>query len=111
MVWILLVTISLLHLYWGLGGLWPGRTRAELAAIVIGDRPLPGPPACFAVAVIVILGPWLFPRLSSLVFLLRGSLGMFETRFRPSIQNTPYQRLSLRFYSPLSLLLGLLVWR
>jgi hypothetical protein len=111
MVWILLVGISLLHLYWGMGGLWPATNPVELSAIVIGDRPLPRPPACFAVAACVLFGPWLFPRLSALVFLLRGSLGMFEKHFRPSIRGTRYQRLSLWIYSPVSLLLGVWLWR
>ncbi|MFN8609102.1 MAG: DUF3995 domain-containing protein [Vulcanimicrobiota bacterium] len=106
----MLWSLSLLHLYWGAGGLWPARTRPQLASMIIGDRPLPGPVACLTVAALLVLGPWIFPRLSSLVFILRGGLGFMETSLRPGIRGTPYQRLSMRIYSPLSLILGVLLW-
>lgn len=108
--WTLLSLISGLHLYWAAGGLWPGKTRQELSARVIGDRPLPSPAACITVAVLVILGPLLFPRLAALTFCLRGILGLLEVQLRPSICGTPYQSLSKRIYSPLSLLIGVLLW-
>lgn len=110
LAWFLLTLISGLHLYWAAGGLWPGRNRRELSHKVIGDRSLPGPLACLAVAVLVLLGPALFPRLAALIFCLRGALGMVEVHFRPSIRGTPYQSLSRRIYSPLSFLIGLLLW-
>lgn len=110
MVWCLLSSIALLHCYWGLGGVWPGRDRNELAAMVIGDRPLPGALACFTVALLLMLGPWYFPRLSALLFCLRGGLGLFEVRLRPAIRGTPYERLSLWIYSPICLLLGFWLW-
>lgn len=109
-VWMLLILISSLHLYWAAGGRWPGKDRRDLSAKVIGDRPLPGPAACLAVAILVLLGPALFPRLAALVFCLRGTLGMVEVHFRPSIRGTPYQSLSRQIYSPLSFLIGALLW-
>jgi hypothetical protein len=111
LAWSLLAALSALHFYWAVGGLWPGTTRHDLAAKVIGDRPLPGPAACLIVAVLLLIGPALYPRLSAQVFLLRGLLGMVEVHLRPTIRGTPYQKLSRRIYSPLSLLLGALLWR
>ncbi|MBS2035910.1 DUF3995 domain-containing protein [bacterium] len=110
MIWFLLWALALLHIYWAQGGLWPGRTRHELASMVIGDRPLPGSLACWTVATLLIGGPWFFPRTSAVVFGLRGGLGFFESSWRPAIRGTPYQRLSLWIYSPVSLLLGFLLW-
>ncbi len=110
LVWSLLVAISMLHLYWAAGGLWPGKDHRDLSAMVIGDRALPGPVACVAVALLVLLGPALYPKLAAQVFLLRGILGMVEVHFRPTIRGTPYQRLSRRIYSPLAFLIGALLW-
>jgi len=33
----LLLVIAGLHTYWGLGGLWPAKSAAELARTVVGD--------------------------------------------------------------------------
>ena len=109
-VWIILSGISFLHLYWAAGGLWPGKTRRELSAKVIGDRPLPGTVPCLLVAGALLIGPWFFPKLSAGVFLLRGIVGFFEVHLRPAIRGTPYQNLSYWIYSPLSLLIGWALW-
>jgi len=108
--WLILVSLSLLHLYWAVGGLWPGKDRRELAAKIIGDRPMPGSIPCLVVAVALLIGPWRYPQLAACVFLLRGTLGLVEARFRPSIIGTPYQQLSRWIYSPLSLWLGWALW-
>ena len=110
LVWSLLIAISALHFYWAAGGLWPGKGHRELSAKVIGDRALPGPVACAFVALLVLLGPALYPKLAAQVFLLRGILGLAEVHFRPTIRGTPYQRLSRRVYSPLAFLIGVLLW-
>lgn len=110
LAWTLLIIISGLHLYWAAGGLWPGKDHRELSSKVIGDRPLPGPAACLTVAVLVLMGPALWPKLAALVFCMRGVLGMVEVHLRPSIRGTPYQGLSTWIYSPLSVLIGLLLW-
>lgn len=110
LAWSLLVALSALHFYWATGGFWPGTSRQDLAAKVIGDRPLPGRLACLTVAALLLLGPAVHPRLSAQIFLLRGLLGMVEVHFRPTIRGTPYESLSRRIYSPLSLLLGALLW-
>ncbi|MBX3169391.1 MAG: DUF3995 domain-containing protein [Candidatus Eremiobacteraeota bacterium] len=108
-VWTALLLISALHFYWAAGGRWPGKDHRELSAKVIGDRPLPGPVACLAAAVLLLLGPALFPRMAAVLFCLRGALGMVEDHFRPTIRGT-HQSLSKRIYSPLSFLIGLLLW-
>jgi hypothetical protein len=43
------------------------------------------------------------------IFTLRGIVGFFEVALRPAIRNTPYMKWSRAFYSPLSLLLALLI--
>ena len=43
------------------------------------------------------------------IFTLRGALGFFEVALRPAIRNTPYMKWSRAYYSPLSLLLALLI--
>ena len=48
--------------------------------------------------------------MAACIFLLRGTLGFVEARFRPGIVGTPYQRLSRWIYSPLSLWLGWALW-
>lgn len=108
--WILLSAISALHFYWAAGGLWPGKDQRELSAKVIGDRPLPGRAACVTVALLLLIGPALFPKLAAQIFVLRGVLGMVEVHFRPTIRGTPYQQLSRQIYSRLALLIGVLLW-
>ena len=60
----MLLVIAGLHAYWGLGGLWPEKSEAELARAVVGDgrTRMPAPWSCFTVAallVIVAVWPWL----------------------------------------------------
>ncbi|MER8429093.1 DUF3995 domain-containing protein [Mesorhizobium caraganae] len=48
-----LLLITALHVYWGLGGIWPGRDGASCAHAVVGFRGVDEMPttfACFAVA-------------------------------------------------------------
>ena len=102
----ILASISLLHIYWGLGGCWPAKNREGLAQIVLGGPPgtkVPGPAACFAVAAALLLTP---ARLLGPILLARGLAGYAERWFRPSMLNSPYARLSLWLYSPLCLALG-----
>ena len=79
--------------------------------MVIGDRLLPGPAACLLVAALLLLGPAYFPRLAPLVFCMRGLLGLFDSYLRPAIRGTPYERLNYQIYSPLSFIIGVLLWR
>ena len=119
--------IALLHGYWGLGGLWPAKDEATLAALVIGRTPggrMPPPAACFGVCLAILAGVGLTaavsfaslaPPLSLLllvayavftaVFVLRGVAGYVPAIWRRSA-GTPFVRLNTRYYSPLCLLLG-----
>ncbi|GGR35728.1 DUF3995 domain-containing protein [Deinococcus ruber] len=125
--------IAGLHVYWGVGGVWPGRDAQSLARTVVGGPPGMKPPpllACVAVAGLLLvaaglllmtggvwatwLPTWLL-RLGTAgvaaVLLLRGVAGYFMQRIRPAPAGTPFVRLNLLIYSPLCLLLGgLTVW-
>ncbi|HEY6726370.1 MAG TPA: DUF3995 domain-containing protein [Polyangiaceae bacterium] len=122
-----LVLLALLHVYWGLGGRWPGCDRAALAELVAGTRDMPSAIACHGVASMlsfgallvlaatdvltlplprsaVALGAWAL--VAALAF--RGIGGFFEARWRPEIRSFRYHRWSLRLYSPLCLSLATL---
>src|SRR4051812_28043965 len=48
-----LLVLAYIHVYWGLGGAWPARRRAELGPMVVGTPPteaMPNLPACLVVA-------------------------------------------------------------
>jgi energy-converting hydrogenase Eha subunit A len=126
----LLVALALLHVAWALGSSFPAASHASLAAHVIGVAPrgqlLPSKAATWLVAIglllaavcVVALGfetgssrVWLQAAVISLVaiFSLRGLLGFFEPALRPAIRRTPYLKWSRGLYSPLSLLLALLI--
>ena len=127
----LLALIALLHVAWALGSPFPLRSSAELARYVIGVAPrgkvMPGRGATWfvafalvgAAACVLALGhpdsPWLSrvapvgALLLALVFTLRGIGGFFEPALRPVIIGTPYMTWSRVFYSPLSLLLAILI--
>lgn len=123
-----LLLITALHVYWGIGGIWPGRDTATCAHAVVGFRgvdEMPTPFASFAVAACLALATlWPmalegvfaspFPKaglaatslLFALVFLGRGIIG-FTPWWRRIAPEQPFARLDLRYYSPLCLLIGL----
>ncbi|MER8365598.1 DUF3995 domain-containing protein [Mesorhizobium sp. M1348] len=123
-----LLLITALHVYWGIGGIWPGRDAASCARAVIGFHgvdEMPAPFASFAVAAclgLATLWPMAlegifatpFPKaglaatslLIALVFLARGIAG-FTSWWRRLTPEQPFARLDLRYYSPLCLLIGL----
>jgi len=123
-----LLLITTLHVYWGIGGIWPGKDAASCAHGVIGFRgvdEMPTPFTCFAVAAclgLATLWPLAlegvfaspFPKaglaatslLIALVFLARGIAG-FTPWWRRLAPQQPFARLDLRYYSPLCLLIGL----
>jgi hypothetical protein len=123
-----LLLITTLHVYWGIGGIWPGRDATSCARAVVGFRgidEMPTPFACFAVAAclgLATLWPMAlegvfatpFPKaglaatslLIALVFLGRGIIG-FTPWWRRLASEQPFARLDLRYYSPLCLALGL----
>ena len=120
--------IAVIHLYWGLGGVWPAADEAALARAVIGTpkvAAMPGLVPCALVALLLlaagcwplaVLGLFTPPLLSSgmvaaagyllaLVFLARGVAAYVPT-FRALAPEQPFARYDRRFYAPLCLLLG-----
>jgi hypothetical protein len=125
---LVLLLITTLHVYWGIGGIWPGRDTVSCAHAVVGFRgvdEMPAPFACFAVAAclgLATLWPMAlegvfatpFPKaglaatalLIALVFLARGIAG-FMPWWRRLAPEQPFARLDVRYYSPLCLVVGL----
>ncbi len=122
--------VALLHLYWALGGTWPGRDPADLAGIVVGTGDagpggrMPGPGLTLAVAgMIGLAGLWplIFvgvvplPVPSWLVragmwtlavlFGLRGAVAYLPGAWQGA-RDLPFYRLNRRWFSPLILVLG-----
>jgi hypothetical protein len=122
-----MAAIAALHGYWTVGGLWPGRSRAELAAIVVGrPRMTNMPPFAMSAAVTVLLagiaawpfliGPFVArhfaPQLAlagnlvlAAVFLLRGLAG-YTTAMARRHSAEPFAHYNRTLYSPLCLGLG-----
>jgi hypothetical protein len=117
-----LVLIAALHAYWGLGGIWPERSAADLARAVIGDGRTRMPPSwsCFTVAALLLVvaaWPWAMlaapdsqPVLvvgivSAAIFFVRGSAG-YSPRWRQRFSTEPFATRDMRFYSPLCMALA-----
>jgi Protein of unknown function (DUF3995) len=119
--------IALLHGYWAAGGLWPGESKAELAAIVVG-RPrmsdMPSAGLSLLVAVLIAASaawPLLLSPLSArylgqpialaggliaaAVFLLRGAAG-YSTAMKQRHGAEPFATYNRLYYSPLCLAIG-----
>jgi hypothetical protein len=128
MIWLaaglsaVLVAIAAFHAYWGLGGLWPSRTAADLARAVVGDgrTRMPPPWACFTVAALLLVvaaWPWamlarpdseamlVFGIVAAAIFFVRGSAG-YSPRWRQRFSTEPFATRDMRFYSPLCLALA-----
>jgi hypothetical protein len=127
MLTVLLTTIALLHFYWAAGGLWPGQSATELAAIVVGRpgmRAMPSMRLSVLVAVILagfaawpfVLSPlvsrFIAPQLavagsviSAAVFLLRGVAGYTSAMTRRHSAE-PFASYNRILYSPICLLIG-----
>ena len=123
-----LLLITALHVYWGIGGIWPGRDPASCARAVVGFRgvdEMPSPAASLAMALCLLLATLWPPALAGvfatpfppgglatvavlfgLIFLVRGVLG-FLPFWRRLTPEQPFARLDRSFYSPLCLLVGL----
>lgn len=122
-----LVLVAALHVYWGIGGVWPADDALGCARTVVGFRgvrTMPAPSASFAVALVLVavalvalaLGPvfatpFAPPTLAgaglwaALVFIARGIAG-FTPWWRRLTPEMPFARLDVRYYSPACLLLG-----
>jgi Ca2+/Na+ antiporter len=119
--------IALLHGYWAAGGLWPGRSQAELAAIVVGRPGMRRMPSArlSAVVTVMLAGLAAWPLLLSplvacylasqlaavgtvlvaAAFLVRGVAGY--TPFMASRHSAePFARYNRSLYSPICLLVG-----
>ncbi len=134
---VVLAIIAALHIYWGLGGFWPGTDAASLVDKVVGAPPgTPVPPlwACGVVAACVMVPAWAGLTLSrvvpdvlpksvtwiwsaalwgaAIVFLLRG-LSTYVSPLLQSTKGTEFYALDRAVYAPLCLFLGtalLLIW-
>jgi len=121
---IVIAALAALHVYWALGGRWPGRNDTDLARRVIGTTRFPSPVACLAVAAALLAagGSVLLASVGAggqlvrafawatfAVFLLRGVGGFLDGKVRPSIRHHPYHRANLLLYSPLCLVIAGLV--
>jgi hypothetical protein len=125
---LMLLLITTLHVYWGIGGIWPGTDTASCARAVGGFRgidAMPGPAACFAVAAclglatlwpMALMGVFATPFQTQglaasafvigLVFLGRGIAG-YTPAWRRLTPEQPFAANDVRYFSPLSLLIGL----
>ncbi|SMH33885.1 DUF3995 domain-containing protein [Mesorhizobium australicum] len=124
---VVLTFVAGLHVYWGIGGVWPGTDQRSLARAVVGFRGVdatPSPTACFAVAACLVLAA-LWPAalaglfaspfqlaglvagavMLALVFLARGIAG-FTPAWRRLTPEEPFATNDRRFFSPLCLALG-----
>lgn len=121
-----LLFLAGLHLYWGVGGVWPGHDAESLRLAVVGTRhgTMPGLAACavvatalFAAAAIVFLRHGrIVSGLPSLivyggyatlilVFGLRG-LAPYLTGVFEYARGTPFFELNRQYYAPLCLLIA-----
>jgi hypothetical protein len=122
-----LVLIAALHVYWGIGGIWPGTDRKSCARAVVGFagvETMPSAGAALAVAAMIIASALIVLALAdvfaspfdqaqlagaaffiALAFLGRGLAG-FTPAWRRLTPEMPFARLDVRYYSPLCLLLG-----
>ena len=124
-VFLVLSTIAALHVYWAVGGLWPGGNERELIDTVIGDGAMTHMPPMmmtlvvagliFATALIALVnggvqfGPSWLVKIAAvgagLVFLGRGVAGyFFETVAWAPVE--PFATLNRVYYSPLCLAIG-----
>ena len=124
-----LVAAGVLHLYWAVGGTWPGSDRTDLARKVVGDTDVfPSAAMTFAVAGLLFVaalfvggasGLWTVPFPDWFligaawtvagVLLIRGIAGIAISGVREiKGRGTPFTRSDLRIYSPFTLAMGVL---
>ncbi len=132
----LLFAIALLHVYWALGGFWPGHDDQSLARTVVGSlNRMPPAHMSWAVAIFMaggallplIVRGWLAGILAADthatisiaaqylvwflagVFAVRGLAGFFWSALIPASRDTPFEALNRKIYSPLCLGIALLL--
>jgi hypothetical protein len=125
-IFVVLTTIAAIHVAWGFGVRWPGKTEAELVTTVIGHRrdTMPSPSQCYLAALAIFipgaialmlagrvqtpLPPWLVllaGGAAALVFAGRGIAG-YVPAWRARHSREPFASLDRHYYSPLCLLLA-----
>jgi hypothetical protein len=132
-----LAAIALLHLYWGLGGFWPGHDEASLIDMVMGmpaGTPMPPLWACLIVVICLLIPALCVVRFrfwyrvslpkwfawvphvalwtSAFVFLARGT-STYVSPWLEAVKETAFYELDRIIYAPLCLLLGaalIVVW-
>ncbi|MCG6151393.1 DUF3995 domain-containing protein [Leptospira bandrabouensis] len=124
----LLLSIAAIHVYWGFGGLWPGKTKQELIDLVFGKgNKFPSPFICLLVAVFLFFFSilpivWILKEelslddkkifalrilltMVSMIFFLRGIFGYFS--FITKQWKPIFIYYTKRIYNPLCLIIGL----
>lgn len=126
-LFVTLSLVALVHVYWGMGGIWPAPTETALARAVVGNRgirKMPNTRLTLVVAALIFTAGcmpllWLdvtqvpvSPRLLqvamvvlALIFLLRGGLSYTPLAARQGLEQ-PFETLNKRIYAPLCLLIG-----
>lgn len=126
-VFVLLTVIAAIHVYWGLGGLWPGTDVRTLIDTVVGDPRLdvmPSREITFAVAGLIFASGVfallahapaaglmrLFTKTAiaviATVFIARGISGYALPNAIRSQMSEPFATFDRLYYSPLCLVLG-----
>jgi hypothetical protein len=125
-IFIVLTAVAAIHVAWGAGMRWPGRTEAELVTMVIGHKrnTMPSPFQCYLAALAIFipgaialmlaglvqtpLPPWLVllaGAAAALVFAGRGIAG-YVPAWRARHPREPFASLDRHYYSPLCLMLA-----
>lgn len=118
---------GLVHAVWGAGSTWPADSSDELADLVVGKRPMPGPRECAAVAALLgaaTIGTTLATvggqgpivgltrrgsKIAAGVLLVRGVGGLAAEALTVGDLAPEFRRWNRRLYSPLCIALGALI--
>lgn len=127
LLFLVLSAIAALHVWWGLGGLWPANNERNLVALVVGKtgmKRMPSSPQCFLAAGAIfatgllallaarVIGGSLSgyvqivsALIGSGIFLGRGFAG-FLPAWRAQYSQLPFATFDQRYYSPFCLIVG-----
>lgn len=121
-----LLSLAALHLYWGVGGRWPGHDEISLLLRVSGAKSgrMYGLGACVAVALALSFAAaivyarqsatlpyqfaWIVQAGYGVMILVFGGRGLapYVTRVFDYARDTPFFNLNRRYYAPLCLLIA-----
>ncbi|WP_026481335.1 DUF3995 domain-containing protein [Ahrensia sp. 13_GOM-1096m] len=130
-IFVVLAITALIHIYWALGGLWPGINEKTLSKTVIGSTGIKAMPPRWVTA-LVSVGIWgaaIWPMLwlnwiphplpnwivtagmfvLTAIFIIRGLGGLLPIA-RHMNSEEPFATLNLRYFSPLITLLGVMMF-